>query len=159
MYNNNMNKLELKEYLEQNFATVLENKNKTKEGIEETKTKLGIEVGSIDDRCYVWKCDFVCKNEEGKIIYIIFYSKKKTLMTWDDDKKCINTRLDNNVTKRYMYKEILSDLKKDLPESNSFLVIYSIADINFNPKSTKNHVFVCNEANFDSYIGKYMDTK
>ncbi len=154
-----MNKLELKEYLEQSFCTVLENKNKTKEGIEETKTKLGIEVGSLDDRCYVWKCDFVCKNEKEEIFYIIFYSKKNTLMTWDDDKKCINTRLDNNVTKRYMFKDILSDLKKDLPESKSYLIIYSISDVVFNPKNVKNHVYVCNEANFDSYIAKFMDNK
>ncbi len=154
-----MNKLELKEYLEQSFNLVLENKNKTKDGIEETKTKLAIEVGSVDDRCYVWKCDFVCRNDKGEIIYIIFYSKKNTLMTWDDEKKCINTRLDNNVTKRYMFKDILSDLKKDLPESNSHLVIYSISDVVFNPKNVKNHVYVCNESNFDNYIAKFFDNK
>ncbi len=154
-----MTKLELKEYLIENFLEVYENTNKTKEGIEITKTKLGIEVGSIDDRCYVWKADFVCKNEKNEIFYFIFYSKKNTSMVWDDEKKCINTRLDNNVTKRYMFKDILSDLKKDLPESNSYLIIYSISNVTFNPKNVKNHVYVCNESNLENYIGKFMDIK
>lgn len=151
-----MNKTQLKEYLQKHFEVVLENKN-DKEIIEENKIKLFIDVGSIDDKCYVWISEFIAKNSKNEYFYFVYYGKKNTTLFYDDDKKYIGVRLPNNVTERYKYELFLKKVKKILPTSNSYVIFFSNDKVLYNSKNKKSHIILCNEDTIESLIFKHYD--
>lgn len=151
-----MNKQQLKNFLDNHFDKVLENRN-NKDLIEENKIHLGIEVNSVDDKCYIWVADYVVKNNKSEYFYFLYHSKKDTTIYYDEIKKNICIRLPNNVTQRYKYELFLKKVKKLLPSSKTYIVFYSNGKIIYNDRDNKNHILICNNETIDIILGSYYD--
>ena len=151
-----MNKLELKNYLESKFETVLSNDG-LEDRVEFNKQTLNIANGTADDKCYVWIAEYLCMNKKGEKFYFIYYGKKNTTLIFDDTKKTISIRLANNVTKRNQYDMLLKKIKKYLPSSKTYLVFFSCDKVEYNLKNIKSRIIITNEESIDGLLQKYYD--
>lgn len=151
-----MNKQQLKNFLDSHFEMVIENKN-NKDLIETNKIHLGIDVNSIDNKCYIWVADYVVKNNKSEYFYFLYHSKKDTTIFYDEIKKNICIRLSNNVTQRYKYELFLKKVKKFLPSSKTYVVFYTNGKVIYNDKNNKNHIFICNDETIEKALARYYD--
>ena len=150
-----MNKLELKDFLENRFDLVLESKNNP--GVIATnKEMLGINAGTSEDKCYVWVSEYIAMNKKGEKFYFVYYGKKNTKLVWDNKTKSINTILSNGVIQRYSYDSLLKQVKKYLPKTKSHLVFFCSTDVVFEPE-TNNKIYLLNENNIDRFLSSYYD--
>ncbi len=152
-----MNKIELKNFLERKFETVLDS-SPIAEVIEVNKNILGITPGSIDDKSYVWVSEYIAMNHKQEIFYILYYGKKNTKLVWDNKSKSINTILKNGVIQRYTYDKLLKQVKKYLPKSRARIVFFCSTDVEFEPE-TNNKIYLLNELNIDRFLEDFYDFK
>lgn len=152
-----MNKVQLIEFLKSHFNTIIIN-DKFKSPIknDEIRMILDIKPESIDDKCLVNVADIIVKNNKNQIFYFLYYSKKDTVMIYDDQKKCINIKMPNNVMKMYQYENVLKRVKKYINKSNSYLVFFSCGDVEFNQPISK-RIIIVNELTIDGYLGNKYD--